>query len=161
MIFDKIENKLIIDDIEYNFTIESEIRLQEFYKSEKLKFKDKTNLRQDLINSLLNFDIDVLIYFLLVSQDKYNKNVVDDFRAYITDYISKNPTKLNEMFINSYLMFGGYCNLMGFKIEIERGLMILQAKMEKELLNTLLILPEPIRNTVNAELEQLIKSLVN
>ena len=89
--YDNVLNVLHLDGIEYKFTIESEERLQNFEKDKILKLyqieKGINIFRTRMFNTLLNFDRQVIKFFLLVCQDKYNKVVINDFVKYFDNLL--------------------------------------------------------------------------
>lgn len=163
--FDTINKTLMLDGVVYDFTIESEDFLQEAHKEEKLKLYKAENtvstFRGDVFNTLLQLDRQVLIYMLLASQDKYSKHHYDDFKKYFYELIKKEPQIEHTLFVYANEMYMGYINKMGFEIQEERGREILQARLTQELLNIISTLPPSIKNTVNARMEELLKSLEN
>ena len=92
--YDNVLNVLHLDGIEYKFTIESEERLQNFEKDKILKLyqieKGINICRTRMFNTLLNFDRQVIKFFLLVSQGKYNKVVINDFVKYFDNLLKEN-----------------------------------------------------------------------
>ena len=100
--YDNVLNILHLDGIEYKFTIESEERLQNFEKDKILKLyqieKGINIFRTRMFNTLLNFDRQVIKFFLLVSQDKYNKVVINDFVKYFDNLLKENK-ELEEQFL--------------------------------------------------------------
>ncbi len=163
--FNKIDNILTIDNKNFEFNIKSEMTMQELHKENKFKFmkneKEILNIRQGINESLLNFDISVLKYFLYSCQQEESKLNINDFTKYYDELIKNNPSKINEVFVNCFLLFGGYMQILGFKFEIERGLLVMQKKMEMKMLSIIQTFPNSIQHTIKSRLMEVFKNFVS
>lgn len=162
--YDDTLNILFLDGIEYKFTIESEERLQNFEKENKLKLyklEEGLNIfRTRMFNTLLNFDRQALKFFLLVSQDKYNKVKYDDFMSYFDNLLKENKEIEISLTIFIHAMYSNYVGGKNFQKEYERRCQILMMKCLELIFQNISNLPSSIKDIVNVKLEQELKSFM-
>ena len=160
--FDKTDNILYIEDMEFKFTMESEERLQNLHKEGILKLygEEKELFRERFIKTILNMDRQLLNYFLLVSQDKFNKCEYEPFREHLNNLFGKNKAEI-KLYGFIHEMFANYLGDLGFQIEKERGLRILKTKMMMEYAKLISALPNSIKDTAKLKQESLLKSFLN
>lgn len=159
--YDSVLNILHLDGIEYKFTIESEERLQNFEKDKILKLyqveKGINIFRTRMFNTLLNLDRQVVKFFLLVSQDKYNKVVINDFVKYFDDLLKENKELETSLVVFIHEMYSQYVGGKNFQKEIGRRRIVLQEKMYQEICLNTLNLQKYTKDIANADLEQKLK----
>ena len=163
--YDNVLNVLHLDGIEYKFTIESEERLQNFEKDKILKLyqieKGINIFRTRMFNTLLNFDRQVIKFFLLVSQEKYNKVVINDFVKYFDNLLKENKELEMSLVVFIHEMYSQYVGGKNFQKELERRRIILKEKMFQEICLSTLNLQKYMKGTVNVELEQKLKDFTS
>lgn len=159
--YDNVLNVLHLDGIEYKFTIESEERLQNFEKDKILKLyqveKGINIFRTRMFNTLLNFDRQVIKFFLLVSQDKYNKVVTNDFIKYFDDLLKENKELETSLVVFIHEMYSQYVGGKNFQKELERRRIVLLEKMYQEICLNTLNLQKYTKDIANVGLEQKLK----
>lgn len=163
--YEKIKGILTIDDKKFSFDMESEMIFQELHKDGLFKFmkseKEILNPREGLIHSLLNLDLSVIKFVLYASQEESTKLVLSDFEEYYRKLIKDNQTEINVLCAKVYEMFGGYIEFLGFPQAIERGLMIIQEKIQAEALNTILTSTSFIARTIKSQMVEALKNSAN
>ena len=163
--YDNVLNILHLDGIEYKFTIESEERLQNFEKDKILKLYKIENginiFRTRMFNTLLNFDRQVIKFFLLVSQDKYNKVVINDFIKYFDNLLKENKELEMSLVVFIHEMYSSYVGGKNFQKELERRRIILNEKMNQENTKNILTLMKYMKDTANVNLEQEKKNFID
>jgi len=159
--YDNVLNVLHLDGIEYKFTIESEERLQNFEKDKILKLyqveKGINIFRTRMFNTLLNFDRQVIKFFLLVSQDKYNKVVTNYFIKYFDDLLKENKELETSLVVFIHEMYSQYVGGKNFQKELERRRIVLLEKMYQEICLNTLNLQKYTKDIANVGLEQKLK----
>lgn len=159
--YDNVLNVLHLDGIEYKFTIESEERLQNFEKDKILKLyqveKGINIFRTRMFNTLLNFDRQVIKFFLLVSQDKYNKVVTNDFIKYFDGLLKENKELETSLVVFIHEMYSQYVGGKNFQKELERRRIVLLEKMYQEICLNTLNLQKYTKDIANVGLEQKLK----
>lgn len=157
--YDTVKNIMYLDDVEYRFDIESEDRLQELHRQEKLTFYKSENgidtFQLNMINTFLKLDRQLLINFMLVSQNKFKKHEYDDFKKYIYKIMDEHKIE-NSLIVYCYEMYLRYLENGNFPNVLERGLETMLLALQQQQLTIIQTSPKYIKNIVDYEMEKII-----
>ena len=133
------EGNLKLDKINFRLTIKTEERLRNLYKDNKFKMVEKENFRQDLYNSLIDNDIEVIKSILFSAQNEFKE--LSEFNLYFDKL--KEMNKL-DLISGITILWYKYLINLNFPLKTKGGVIneMLQKKTEI-LLNTL----KTLRNT--------------
>ena len=127
------EGNLKLDKINFRLTIKTEERLRNLYKDNKFKMVEKENFRQDLYNSLIDNDIEVIKSILFSAQNEFKE--LSEFNLYFDKL--KEMNKL-DLISGITILWYKYLINLNFPLKTKGGVIneMLQKKTEI-LLNTL------------------------
>lgn len=160
IIYDLVNNILTLDEVNFHFDVESEMKLQQLVKNNKIKLNGLKTLREDIFKNLLDLDLEVLKTVLEVSIVKNENSFKIDFESFYIEWIKNNTVHLNELQANVYLLYSGYFEMLGFAIQKERGLIIIMEKQVAKVLNIIQTSKRCMSPLMQSKLELHIKNFL-